>query len=215
MQHVTLTLLIVVANVLGAGMAFPQALRLARTRRTDGVSGVWAGISIAMNGWWLVYGVAERLWGLVPTSAVAAVIYVFIAVTIVRVDGGAARRSTVGRLVLGLGLGTAPLPFLALGGWPVAGIAIGLGYGLQLLPAVIAAYRSRELGGIAPGTWIMAWIESAIWVVYGVVVVDPALLVGGTSGVVFPTLLLARLAVTGHRPFRLPARVTRPAWSIG
>lgn len=211
MQQLTLTALLVVANVLGAGMALPQAIRLVRTGSASGVSGTWAGISVAMNVWWLVYGLAERLWGLVPVSVVATIIYVVIAATLVRVRG----HRTLVDLGVGVALGLAPLPALIVAGWGAAGVAIGLGYGLQLLPAVVASYRTRELDGVAPGTWIMAWVESAVWVVYGLVVLDPALLVGGTSGVILPTLLLLRLDRTGHRPFRRPARVTRPAWSIG
>lgn len=209
-----LTALLIVANVLGAAMAAPQAVRLLRTRTTSGVSPVWVGVSIAMNLWWLVYGLAADLWALVPISVVALVLYGVIAVTLTRLRRG----RTVPEIALGATIGLVPLPALALGGLDAAGVAIGVGYGLQLAPAVIAAYRTRELHGVAPGTWIMAFVESAIWFAYGLDVLDPALLVGGASGVVLPALLLARLVVTGHRPFRRPAwiaRVTRPAWSIG
>ena len=209
-----LTALLIVANVLGAAMAAPQAVRLLRTRTTSGVSPVWVGVSIAMNLWWLVYGLAADLWALVPISVVALVLYGVIAVTLTRLRRG----RTVPEIALGATIGLVPLPALALGGLDAAGVAIGVGYGLQLAPAVIAAYRTRELHGVAPGTWIMAFVESAIWFAYGLDVLDPALLVGGASGVVLPALPLARLVVTGHRPFRRPAwiaRVTRPAWSIG
>ncbi len=81
-------------------------------------------------------------------------------------------------------LGLAPFPFLLAGGWRVAGLAIGLCYGMQLVPAVVAACRSRELDGLAPSTWIMAWIEAVIWLVYGLLVLDPALLAGGASGTI-------------------------------
>jgi hypothetical protein len=108
-------------------------------------------------------------------------------------------------------LGMVPLPFLVVGGWRAAGLAIGLCYGMQLVPAVVAACRSGELGGLAPSTWIMAWIEAVIWLVYGAFVLDPALLAGGASGAVMSAIIIGRLAVTGHRPFR----VTRPAWALG
>ncbi len=211
MSSVLLSLLLVVANVLGAAMALPQAVRLLRTRSTAGVSAVWAGVSIAMNVWWLVYGLAERLWGLVPVSAVATAIYLVVAGALVRLRGPGALRP----LATGLVIGALPLPVLVVGGWPAAGVAIGVGYGLQLAPAVVAAYRTRELEGVAPATWIMAFGESAIWLAYGLALADPALLVGGTCGVVFPSMLLGRLVVTGHRPFRRPAWVTPHAWSIG
>ena len=38
----------------------------------------------------------------------------------------------------------------------------------------------------------------------------PALLAGGASGTVMAAVILTRLAVTGHRPFR----IVRPAWAV-
>ncbi|MEM1333773.1 MAG: hypothetical protein AAGG08_09970, partial [Actinomycetota bacterium] len=196
MSPIALTSLIVVANVVGAAMALPQAVRLIRTRDASGVSSVWAGVSVAMNVWWLAYGLAERLWGLVPVSIVGVGLYLVIAGTLVRLRG----RATVGALGAGVLLASGPLPVLLLAGWPAAGVAIGLGYGLQLAPAVVAAHRTRQLAGVSPATWLMAWTESAAWVAYGIAVVDPALLVGGAGGVLLPSLMLLRLALTGHRP---------------
>ena len=79
---------------------------------------------------------------------------------------------------------------------------------MQLVPAVVAACRSRELDGLAPSTWIMAWVEAVIWLVYGWFVADLALLAGGASGALMSAIILGRLAATGHRPFR----VVRPSW---
>jgi uncharacterized protein with PQ loop repeat len=207
MTAALVTTMLVVANVMGAGMAYPQAARLVRQRSTAGISGVWAGVSLSMNIWWLAYGMAEELWGLVPVSAIAAVLYGVIIVAYVRAAG----RGAIAGVATGLFvLGAVPLPFLVVGGWRVAGLAIGLCYGMQLVPAVVAACRSRELGGLAPSTWIMAWIEAVIWLGYGVLVLDPALLAGGASGALMAGVILVRLAVTGHRPFR----ISRPGWAL-
>ncbi|MFK7916888.1 MAG: hypothetical protein AB8G14_02325 [Ilumatobacter sp.] len=200
MTAVFITTMIVIANVMGAGMAYPQASRLIRTGNTHGVSGVWAGVSITMNLWWLAYGLANGLWGLVPVSAVAAVLYAAIIVAYVRSSG----RGSVGGVALGaLVLGMVPAPFLAFGGWTLAGLAIGLCYGMQLVPAVVSACRTSDLRGVAPSTWLMAWVESVIWLAYGLVVVDAALLAGGVTGTVMSSIIVGRLAVTGHQPFRL------------
>ena len=202
-----LTLLLVVANVTGAAMAYPQARRLVRTRRTDGLSAVWAGVSISMNAWWVAYGVTNQLWGLVPVSAVGIVLYLVIATVFTQVVGARA----VPPLLLGLlVLGMVPLPVLLVAGWPAAGVAIGLCYGMQLAPAMVSACRSRDLSGVAAGTWIMAWVESAVWIVYGGVVLDAALLVGGVSGTFVASVILYRLWSAGHRPAR-PIRRLRPA----
>ncbi len=200
MTAVFVTIMIVVANVMGAGMAYPQASKLIRTGNTRGVSGVWAGVSLTMNIWWLAYGLANDLWGLVPVSGVAAVLYAAIIAAYLRSAG----RAAVGGVLLGVFvLGMAPAPFLIVGGWAVAGLAIGLCYGMQLVPAVVAACRTRELHGVAPSTWIMAWVEAVIWIAYGLFVVDAALLAGGASGALMSSLILGRLALTGHQPFRV------------
>ena len=199
-----MTFVVLTANVLGASMAFPQARKLVRTRRTDGVSAVWAGLSAAMNTWWVVYGVAEGVWPIVPVCAISAALYVTIAVVLLREAGAGA----AGGLAIGaLGAGLVPLPFLLAGGWAGAGVVIGLGYGAQLAPAVIAAHRTDRLGGISSGTWILAVLEAAMWLAYGTYVRDTALLVGGGAGMLMGTLVLVRLAVTGHRPFRVPRTV--------
>lgn len=200
MTAILITIMIVIANVMGAGMAYPQASRLIRTGNTQGVSGVWAGVSITMNIWWLAYGLANGLWGLVPVSIVAAVLYGAIIVAYIRSSG---RRSIGGVMFGALVLGMGPAPFLALGGWTLAGLAIGLCYGMQLVPAVVATCRTRDLDGVAPSTWLMAWVESVIWLAYGVFVVDAALLAGGITGAAMSSVILGRLALTGYQPFRV------------
>lgn len=195
--------LVVIANVLGSAMAYPQAAKLVRTGNAEGVSPIWAGVSVSMNLWWLAYGLGNGLWGLVPTSLIATVLYGIIAVAMLRSVG---RRALAGLAVGGLVFGLTPLPVLFVAGWQAAGVTIGLCYGLQLTPAVLAAWRTRQLGGVAPGTWFMAWLEGAIWGIYGLYVVDGALLVGGISGVVLSSLMLVRLWMVDE----LRAVVRRP-----
>jgi uncharacterized protein with PQ loop repeat len=193
-----LNLLVVLATVLGSWMAFPQARRIARTRRVDGVSATWIGVSLAINGWWLAYGLIAGVWALVPVSSVSLALYSAMAWFFVRSVGRPALRG----LALGVfGLGMIPLPFLLIGGWELAGVAVGLSYGVQLLPAVIASLRTSSLSGVSSTTWIIALVESALWLVYGVGVGDTALTLAGTVGVAMASVILARLALTGHRPF--------------
>ncbi|HSL73737.1 MAG TPA: hypothetical protein VK853_04695 [Ilumatobacteraceae bacterium] len=197
-MNLFLNSLVVVATVLGSWMAFPQARRLVRTRRVDGVSAAWIGVSVSINGWWLSYGIAAEVWALIPVSLISLSLYSVM---------GAVYVSTVGRaalpaLVLGLfGLGMAPLPFLIVGGWQLAAVAVGLSYGIQLLPAVVASCRTRELAGVSAATWLIAWVEAGLWLVYGVGVADTALTLAGLVGVAMASVILVRLAVTGHEPF--------------
>ena len=60
-----------------------------------------------------------------------------------------------------------PIPAFVLGGWPATGITLGTVYGFQLLPAVVAVYRSRDISGVSVPTWIMAWTEALLWGIYG------------------------------------------------
>ncbi len=197
-MNILLNSLVVVATVLGSWMAFPQARQLARTRRVEGVSAVWIGVSLAINGWWLAYGLAAGVWALVPVSAISLVLYASM---------GAIYLATIGRRALrpmGLGffgLGMIPLPFLLTGGWASAAIAVGLSYGIQLLPAVVAACRTRDLVGVSASTWLIAFVESGLWLIYGFGVGDTALTLAGVVGVAMSSIILGRLAATGHDPF--------------
>lgn len=204
MSNLLLATTVVAANVLGASMAFPQARRLARTRVVDGVSPAWVGVSVAMNAWWLAYGLAQSLWGLVPVSLISLLLYGSIASVVLSTAG---RAAVPGVLAGALGLGALPLPALLLGGWSAAGLAIGVGYGVQLAPAVVTSYRTRQLDGVAPGTWVIAWVEAALWSTYGMAVIDPALLVAGAAGVAMASLILVRLATVQRRPWARPPRL--------
>lgn len=202
--------LLIVANVLGVGMILPQAIRLRTHRCTAGVSGAWIGVGLTLNLWWLAYATQARLWGLIPVSAGAFVLYAVIAVQLLRIE----RRAALPQLLFGLFvLGGAPLPFLLLDGWSGAGVAIGLSYGVQFLPAAVAAYRSASVAGVSSATWVMAWIEAAVWLLYGIDSTDGALLLSGTGGLLVSSIILVLLATKpGDLPVPVPP-TDRPAIS--
>lgn len=192
-----LNVLVLIASVVGSAMAFPQARRLVRTRCVEGISASWIGVSLALNAWWFTYGVGAEVWAVVPVSVISFAIYATIAVVYVRTTG----RHGLSTVALGfVGLGFIPLPFAAIGGWELLGIAIGLCYGLQLLPAVIGVHRTRELAGVSAATWFLAALESVIWFVYGWAAKDSALTLAGVVGVAMSAMILVRLAATGHQP---------------
>lgn len=194
-MNVILNLLVVVATVLGSGMALPQARRIVRTRRVDGVSATWIGVSVAINGWWFAYALATSLWALIAVSVASLALYSVMAVGFVASVG---RRGLVGLAAGAFGLGMIPLPFLVFGGWGMAGVVIGLCYGIQLLPAVVAVCRTSVLAGVSAATWSIGWVESLIWLLYGWAIGDPALLLAGAVGVVMSSVILGRLALTGN-----------------
>jgi uncharacterized protein with PQ loop repeat len=180
-----------VANTLGSMMTLPQVVRLARTKQVAGVSATWAALSMVVNAWWLVYGLAVRDPGIVPVSLLAALAYLVILITLHRLEG-----ATISTSLLGPVAGVVALPALGLvlGGWDAAGVVLGALYGVQLAPAVITAFRSRDVAGIAPGTWLLAWVEASLWGIYGVARDDAGLVVLSVMGVLMSSAVLARLA---------------------
>jgi len=162
------------------------------------VSSTWIGVSLAINSWWLTYGLVAGIWALVPVSIISLLLYGVMAWFFVLSVG----RAAVPGLALGVfGLGMVPLPFLLVGGWELAGVAVGLSYGVQLLPAVVASLRTSALSGVSSTTWIIASLEAVLWLAYGLGVGDVALTLAGLVGVVMASVILVRLATTGHRPF--------------
>lgn len=200
MQFMMLTVLLVIANVAGAGMIVPQVVRLHRHRIVEGLSSAWVGVGLTMNLWWLAYAANEGLWGIVPVSLTGFALYVIIASQLSRIVGVEVLHPVA---IGGLAIGVVPIPFLVIGGWPAAGLAVGLCYGVQFAPAVLTALRSQHVDGMSPTTWVLAWIEAAVWLSYGAATKDAALLVGGAGGTLMASVILARMvqiAMPGSEP---------------
>ncbi len=203
MYHsLVLPTLLGVATVSGAGMIVPQVARLHRTGTTDGVSATWVGVGIVMNLWWLAYAVAIGRWGLVPVSVGGVALYVVMAAQLVNLAGP----GVIGAVAQGHLIGLAPAVGLIAGGWPTAGLIIGLLYGAVFAPAVWSAVRSSSVAGISTMTWSLAWVEAVVWLIYGATTADAALLVGGFGGTVMSSIILVRLfAARTNRHLAVPA----------
>lgn len=200
----TLTAVVVAANVLGGAMAVPQALKLLRERRVDGVSPAWAGISATVNAWWIAYGIGIGDIGIVPVSAVSVMAYLAIAAALVRF-GRFDPAGVVARTVAsGLAVGVLPLLALVLGGWSTAGVAIGALYAVQLSPAVVTVYRAPDVSGVSVATWALAFVEAVLWGVYGFARLDAGLLSLAATGTTMSALVLLRLFLRRPRREHLP-----------
>lgn len=189
-----LTFLVIVANVLGAGMILPQVLRLSRGGTADGVSTVGVGVGMAQNLWWVAYGLqADGAMGIVPVSVAGVLLYSTIGVQLVGLVG----RRCMAPIIAGFaGIGIVPMVPYLLVDLQAAGLTIGLLYGVQFAPAAFAVARTREPVGVSAATWSMAWVEAAIWLIYGLTIGDSALALGGGGGSVMAGLILVRLAAT-------------------
>ena len=195
-----LTLVVVAANVVGATMAIPQARKVLRSRRVDGVSPVWAAVSAAVNAAWVPYGLAIGDVGIIPVSVVSVMAYLTIAVGICRFGDAPVSQVVVRMFASAVGILVVPAAVLALQGWAAAGVALGLFYGVQLAPAVVAVYRTADVSGVSVATWVIAFTEAALWGVYGLGRADAGLLSLAASGMFMASLVLARLVV--RRPRR-------------
>ena len=181
---------VVAANVLGAAMSLPQAIRLLRTRVVHGVSGEWALLSLVSNAWWVAYGVGRGQWAIVPVAAASVIGYLFVALALVRFGGWRGGRLT---LVVAATVAVAPAVTAALSGWVAVGIVLGVLYAVQLTPAVVMVCRRADLSGVAAGTWVFAWTEAALWGTYGIRRGDSGVLTLAASGIVMSSVVLARL----------------------
>ena len=122
MSPIVLSSMLVVANIMGAGMIVPQVVRLRRYRNTRGISASWIGVGLAMNLWWVAYGLASGLWGIIPVSAVAFLLYLVMTAQYAGINGTTSLRGCVTGMV---GVGIVPLPALILDGWATAGAQSG------------------------------------------------------------------------------------------
>jgi uncharacterized protein with PQ loop repeat len=202
MQLDPLTLVVIAANVLGGAMALPQAVKLLRSGRVNGVSAVWAGISTAVNAWWAGYGLGIGDVSIVPVSVVSVMAYLAIAIALVRLGTGPRLRTVAAMVASGVVVGLVPAAALAMGGWGAAGVVLGALYGVQLSPAVVAVYRAADVSGVAGATWGIAFAEAALWGVYGIARLEVGLLTLAATGLLMSALVLARLFL--RRPRRRP-----------
>ena len=72
------------------------------------------------------------------------------------------------------------------------GAALTGAFLVQVVPAVVTAYRTDHPTGIARGTWRLVLAEVSCWTVFGAAQRDGPLLVLGTTGVLSALLMLNR-----------------------
>lgn len=179
------------ATVVAGGFLLPQIIRVVRSGDVAGVSPVWAGFGLVTNLAWVLYLGRNGIWAAVLAPGIAVLAY-GVTLGVLRGRGGPWALASVAYSAVLAGL-------VAAAG--MAGIALFLviAPGVQLVPAVAAAYRSRCPSGLSPVTWALSLAEAGLWGLYGWMVADPALVGYGvvTSG--GSLLVLARLALLAPR----------------
>ena len=182
------------ATVISCILLLPQIARLLRTGRTEGVSPAWAALGTVVNGGWLVFVIAERLW--VPIISIVGTGAGFgLTLCLLHRKG-----ADVGR---GLGVGGAVIVALVavggLSGWAVLGTSLALANIVQFFPSVATAWRTYAPVGLSPVTWMLMLAETAGWTAYGVLVDQMPIVLYGLSGLVASMLMLMRIWITRAR----------------
>ena len=175
-----------VAVVLAVTQPVPQVIRLVRTRSVAGVSGPTTWLGLTINGAWAAYGIGR---GLLPVTVLSlAYVAGYAAIAALLVAGG--RRAGIGT---GLAAAVALAGLTAVAGWAALGTTLALAVGVQFVPQVVEAWRSDDLSGLAPGTYVVGAIDGAVWGTYGLVVADlPLVLYGVVMSVVAALVLVPR-----------------------
>lgn len=176
--------LTVAAVVLALTQPVPQVVRVLRQRTIAGVSASTNWIGCAVNGAWIAYGVSQGLLPLVLLSGVYALGYVVVGVLLLSHGNrsGLAHGTTAALVAASI---------VVVAGWTVLGTVLALAVGVQFLPQVAEAWRSADLSGLAPGTYVVGAVDGLVWGGYGAVVGDlPLVLYGLVMGAVAALVLL-------------------------
>jgi uncharacterized protein with PQ loop repeat len=176
-----------VATALAAASALPQVRRLRTTSDLAGVSLAGPAIGAVTEAGWLVYVAEVELWSAAPEPVLMVIANVALATAICR-RGGA----LVTALVVGVGWAATLTVVTTAGGWAALGAMLGIAYGVQMTPYVWSAFRVRRPTGIAPHTWLMNLIESALWGAYGLTHGDVPIMLYAAIGTTTSAAILAR-----------------------
>jgi hypothetical protein len=172
-----------VATGLSAAMAVPQVWRL-RRHAPVGVSLAAAGNATVNAAGWMLYGLGTAT---VPLIVACVGPFVGSAAVTVAVARSGARRG----LVLATGWGALLVAVGLAGGWAVLGAVLGVSVWMSYSPQVVAAWRTPDLSGLAPGTWILALSEGVLWGGYGLAHGDAALVLWGSAATAASAAVLA------------------------
>jgi hypothetical protein len=177
-------LLPVVAAACAVPQFVPQIRKLRRTGDTAGLSTPWAVLTGINNAAWFGYFAASRYWfALVPSSS-ASLLGGGLGIMLQR------RHPLRRRAVLLIAGWVAVIAGAAAVDRRLLGAVLTVAFLIQVVPAVVAAYRTRHPTGISRGTWRLILAEVACWAVFGAANRDGPLVVLGTTGMLSALLML-------------------------
>lgn len=176
------------ALVLISGM--PQAIRLIRTRDTEGVASwtytLWTSVAI----WWCAWGLSVPAW---PTTVANALAIPVLGTSVLVLAPG---RVQLGMIVVSI-------PAAALCAWLVPGVALTIASGLLLLltvPSIIAVARPHaNVSGVSAATWLLVLVTNLLWVMFDLGIGQPGAAFPSAVGAVGALVILVRLRILAAR----------------
>jgi uncharacterized protein with PQ loop repeat len=177
-----------VAGTLGVASAWPQFLRLARTRVGTGVSITSQILALACVGLWFSRGLFVR--DAAQTMSNAAAMIAAAGIVVVLITLRATRREQLVAVVGTLACAAA-IVTLAWIDRPaiVTTVAVSVSM-MRLFPQLLIAVRpGRSMAGLAPLTLAITVTCSLLWAVYGLLVGDPAVILTSSVGLLLNSFI--------------------------
>jgi uncharacterized protein with PQ loop repeat len=198
----------IAAACFGVPQFLPQLLKLRITSDYAGVSWSWAALTTVSNAAWIAYFALSHYWtALIPSCSVTFLAGVL---TIVLAD----KQQVLPRSLVLTGVWAAALTGAGCAtGRAGLGTLLTAAFTVQVVPSLLAAYRTARPSGISTGTWALILGELACFLAYGLHESDPRLTILGATGVAASTLMLARIPWTSLHILSSSATTSSPPTS--
>jgi uncharacterized protein with PQ loop repeat len=184
------------AAALGCVSAFPQVLRLVRTRQTAGVSvGSWEVNTLSAVAW-LAYG-SRTLQG-AQIFANACSLIGGIAVLWLVLSAGAQRRGRLTRFAVGATAVSGAVLLLPMGWLTLPLAASGLIARVPQMRATARTWWNRRPSGVAASAWALSVVCTALWLLTGALTGQAAVM--WSSAIACATAALILAAESWPRP---------------
>jgi len=194
MQELLANLAVAAATVATLFFLVPQIAKLVRTGDSAGVSATWPAIGFISNIGWFVYFVHEALWASLLAPLGAATGYAVTLWALARTG-----RPLGASYLRGIVFGSVLVATTAVAGWTALGVALGLSFGVMMVPSLWTAYRTANPSGISPGTWWLGVAEAGLWGFYGWHHSDAGIITFAVTALLGSVGMLARYAAVGQR----------------
>jgi uncharacterized protein with PQ loop repeat len=173
----------VLAVAASIAFVWPQVVRLARRRDTDGVSALSALWACAAYTLWTAYGIRADLPAITVANAQLAVGFAIVLVLVARF-GPVDRRLLPATVVVAAVVLTVSVAAPAAGPGVLA-VVVGSS---AFLPQAWVALRVEDLSGVSVATYLLVAAASACWLGFGIAEADPIVIV--------PSMLIIPVALT-------------------